>query len=83
MVGVVASFAVWSAEHVLFLQTTPVRTFRMAFDAPVSGSLDSWALALAVLAGVALFRLKLGVTGTPAIRSAASVVAHLGLDVTA
>jgi len=53
----------------------------MAFDAPVLASIDPWALALATVAGIALFRLKLGVTRTLAICSAASVTLHFVLGV--
>jgi chromate transporter len=81
VVGVVANLAVWFALHVLFRQTVPVRTLGLSFDAPVFGSVDPWALALAAIAGVALFRLKLGVLWTLAICSAASIALHLSLGI--
>jgi len=64
-----------------FRQTIPVRAFGMDFDAPVLASIDPWALALATVAGIALFRLKLGVTRTLAICSAASVTLRFVLGV--
>jgi chromate transporter len=76
VVGVVANLAVWFALHVLFRETTPVHEFGMSFDAPVFGSINAWALALAVVAGIALFRLKLGVMPTLAICSAASIALY-------
>ncbi|MFZ0602934.1 MAG: chromate efflux transporter [Roseiarcus sp.] len=81
VVGVVANLATWFALHVLFRQTTPVRALGMSFDAPVLGSIDPWALGLGTIAGIALFRLKLGVLRTLAICSAASVALHFVLGV--
>ncbi len=83
VVGVVANLAVWFALHALFRQTAPVRTLGMSFDAPVPGSLDPRALGLAIVAGVALFRLKLGVMKTLAICSAASIALYFALGVIA
>lgn len=77
IVGVVSNLAVWFALHVLFTQTVPVRQAGLMFDAPVPSSLDPWALALACIAGLALFRLKFGVIGTLATCSAISLVAHI------
>jgi chromate transporter len=76
VVGVIAELALWFALHVLFRVTTPVRTWGMSFDAPVLASLDPWALGLAIIAGTALFRLKLGVMRTLAICAAVSVALH-------
>jgi chromate transporter len=81
VVGVVANLAAWFALHVLFRQTFPVQAFGMSFDAPVLSSVDPWALALAVVAGLSLFRLKLGVMRTLGICSAASVALHFVLGV--
>jgi chromate transporter len=81
VVGVVANLAVWFALHVVFRQTTPVRALGMSFDAPVFSSIDPWALGIFVVAGAALFRLKLGVTRTLALCSAASVALHFALGV--
>jgi chromate transporter len=53
----------------------------MSFDAPLFGSIDPWALALAVVAGISLFRFKLGVIWTLAICSAASIALYLVLGV--
>ncbi|HVE20909.1 MAG TPA: chromate efflux transporter [Acidocella sp.] len=76
VVGVVANLAVWFALHVLFRTTMPVRELGMSFDAPVFGSLNPWAFALAIVAGMSLLRLKLGVMPTLAICSAASTALY-------
>ncbi len=77
IVGVVANLAVWFALHALFRETFPVRTPVLSFDAPVLSSLDPWALSLASIAAVALFRFKLGPAPTLAICAAASFALHL------
>ena len=76
IVGVVANLAVWFGLHVLFSQTVPVHAGILAFDAPVLSSIDPWALGLAVIAGITLFRLKLGVIPTLAICSGISLALH-------
>jgi chromate transporter len=81
IVGVVANLAVWFALHVLFRQTVLVEGLGMSFAAPVPGSIDLWALALAVVAGLCLFRFKLGVMWTLAVCSAASIALHFAAGV--
>lgn len=81
IVGVVANLAVWFALHVLFRQTVQVQGLGLSFAAPVPGSLDLWALALAAVAGLCLFRLKLGVMWTLAVCSAASIALHFAVGV--
>jgi chromate transporter len=76
VVGVIANLAVWFALHVLFRQTVHVAAGGLAFDSPVPGSLDWAALALAAVAFVALFRLKLGVMPTLAVCAVASIGVH-------
>lgn len=81
VVGVIANLAVWFALHVLFRQTVPVHVALMAFDAPVLGSIDPWALLLSIVAGFVLLRAKLGVVPTLAICAAASVALHFVVGV--
>jgi len=81
VVGVVANLAVWFALHVLFRAAVPVRAAFMRFDAPVIGSLDPWALGIALIAAIALLRLRLGVLPTLGICAAASVGLHVALGV--
>jgi chromate transporter len=77
VVGVVANLAVWFALHVLFRETVKVREFGLSFEAPSLGSIDPWAVALAAVAGVSLFRSKLGVVRTLAICSGVSIAIYL------
>jgi chromate transporter len=72
VVGVIGNLAVWFALHTLFRQTTPVHAGIVRFDAPVPASIDPWALLLAVIAALALLRLKLGVLRTLGICAVAS-----------
>ncbi len=81
VVGVIANLAVWFALHVLFRQTDPVRRGLLSFDAPALSSLDIWALLLAVVAWVALMRMRLGVTPTLAICAATSIGLHYAFGI--
>lgn len=60
VVGVILNLALWFALHGLFRAVRPVAWGPIRLDLPVPGSLDPAALALAGLAMVALFRLRLG-----------------------
>ena len=64
VVGVVLNLAVWFAVHTLFHETTPIRTALFAFDLPKAHSLDPWALAIAVVAAVLIFRFRVGMIAT-------------------
>lgn len=77
VVGVVANLAVWFALHVFFRQTILVHAFGLHFERPVLASLDVRALALATLAGLGLFVLRLGVVPTLALCALAGAAAHL------
>ena len=76
VVGVIANLALWFALHTLFREHSVVRRFGLHFDAPVPGSVDFAALALAAAAGVALLRFRLGVVPVLAGCAAASLVLH-------
>ena len=52
----------------------------MRIELPVAASLDSLALLLAVLAGVALFRMRLGVVQTLALTALAGLVLKPAAD---
>ncbi len=58
IVGVLCNLGLWMAIHTLFRQTLPVRSFGLHFDMPNLANPNLAALALTVLAGFALFRLK-------------------------
>ena len=76
VVGVVANLAVWFALHVLFRNHEAFRLGPVAFDLPVPASIDLAALALAAVAAVCLFRLKLGVLRTLGITAALGLAAR-------
>ena len=61
VVGVILNLAIWFGLHVLFRQTTPVRSLGLQLDLPVLSSLDAASLALTLCAAVAIFRFKAGV----------------------
>ena len=60
VVGVIANLALWFGLRVLFRTLVPVYGVQL----PVLSSADPAAIALAILAALALFRLRLGVLGT-------------------
>ncbi len=67
----------WFALRVLFRELRPLGAGPLAVELPVPASLDPAALALAVLAAVCLFRLKLGVVRALGVTAAAGVALHL------
>jgi chromate transporter len=77
VVGVVSNLAVWFALHVLFREHGAFRLGPAVFDLPVASSIDLAAVALAVIAAVCLFRLKLGVLRTLGITAALGLVARV------
>jgi chromate transporter len=77
VVGVVLNLAIWFAIHTIFGAVRPVRAFGLAFETPVPGSVNLWALALAVAAAVAIFRFKAGMIATLAGCCAIGIVLHL------
>ena len=64
VVGVIANLAVYFAIHTLFTQTQDVTWGPIQIVAPVWSSYDLVALAIALLAGVLLFRVKWSVLRT-------------------
>ena len=60
VVGVILNLSIWFALHVVFRQTTPVRSFGLSFDMPLVSSVDVPALVLAIAAATAIFRFNLG-----------------------
>jgi chromate transporter len=73
VVGVILNLTVWFALHVLFSRVGEFDDgwFRPAW--PDATSLDGWALALAVFAMLAMFRLKLGMMPTLVVCGAAGL----------
>jgi chromate transporter len=77
VVGVVTNLAVWFALQVIFRDHFSLRAGPLAVLLPVPASVDLVALALAAVAAVCLFRLKLGVLRTLGLTAALGLVARL------
>ena len=77
VVGVVTNLAVWFALQVIFRDHFSLRAGPLAVLLPVPVSVDLVALALAAVAAVCLFRLKLGVLRTLGLTAALGLVARL------
>ncbi len=79
VVGVVGNLAVWFALHVVFHDHVPLRAGPVSVDLPVLLSVDLAALALAAVAALCLFRLKLGVLKTLGLTAALGVAVRLAV----
>jgi len=79
VVGVILNLALWFGLRVLFAEVREVRLGILALDVPVPASLDVLALALAALAALCVFRLKLGLIRTLGVTAAAGLAAKLVL----
>jgi chromate transporter len=77
VVGVILNLSIWFALHTVFRETMPVRSFGLAFDAPVLSSVDFAALILALAAATAIFRFNMGMLTVLAASCAAGVVLRL------
>ena len=62
VVGVILNLAIWFAVHVIWREVQRIEAGPLSMELPVLGSIDWIAAALSVLALVAVFRLKLGMT---------------------
>ncbi|WP_090664038.1 chromate efflux transporter [Belnapia rosea] len=80
VVGVIANLALWFGLRVLFGVILEVPVGPMRLEVPVPASLDSLALLLALLAAVALFRMKLGVVKTLGLTALAGLVLKPAAD---
>jgi chromate transporter len=76
VVGVILNLAIWFGIHCIFATVRPVHGFGFAFDVPVLGSIQPWALALSVAAGLAIFRFKAGMIQTLAASSLAGMALY-------
>ena len=61
MVGVILNLAIWFAIHVVWREVQQIEIGPLSLELPVPGSIDWMAAALATLALIAVFRLKLGI----------------------
>ncbi|BBK30508.1 chromate transporter [Stella humosa] len=77
VVGVIANLALWFGLRVLFAEVRPLELGPARLDLPVPATLDPAALAIAVLAAICLFRLRLGVVRTLAVATAAGLAIRL------
>jgi chromate transporter len=77
VVGVILNLAIWFAIHTIFHDTVRVDRFGLAFDAPVLGSVNGWALLLSIAAALAIFRFKAGMIPTLAGCSGVGLVLYL------
>ncbi len=77
VVGVIANLAVWFGLRVLFADVHRVAIGPAAIDLPVPGTVQPAALALAALAAVLLFGLKLGLARVLAVCAAGGLVLSL------
>jgi chromate transporter len=76
-VGVIANLALWFGLRVLFGEVRGLALGPVTLDLPVPATLDPAALALAMLAAVCLFRLRLGVVRTLGVAAAAGLLLRL------
>ena len=77
VVGVVLNLAVWFAIHTIFRSVRTVAFGPFHFDMPLLGSVDRWALLIAVAAIIAMFRFKIGIFVVLAAASATGVALYL------
>jgi chromate transporter len=77
VVGVILNLSIWFAIHTLFREMIRVQRLGLSFDAPVLGSMNVWAMVLALGAALAIFRFKVGMLPTLAVSCAAGVVLYL------
>jgi chromate transporter len=77
VVGVILNLAVWFAIHSIFRDARQVRGFGFDSTAPVFGSMDGFALALALAAAFAVFYLRAGMVTTLAGCSLAGMALHV------
>lgn len=81
VVGVIANLAVWFGLRVLFSEMRLLKVGPVALETPVFASINLAAAALAALAAICIFRLKLGVLPTLSITATAGLVAHFAIGV--
>ncbi|MEO0654705.1 MAG: chromate transporter, partial [Pseudomonadota bacterium] len=73
VVGVIANLSLWFAAHVFFATVGEISLGPIRLIAPVPGTIDIAAVALAVLAGVLILRLKWSLPAALAVAAAAGL----------
>src|SRR5215211_1529443 len=76
VVGVVLNLAIWFAIHTVFREVRPFQAYGIGFEAPVLSSVDPWAFALSLIAGVAIFWFRLGMIPVLAACSTAGILLY-------
>ena len=76
VVGVILNLSVWFALNVLFESVPHISWGPLAIPVPQLSQLDFTALGLTILAGVLIFRVKLGMGMVLALMSIAGLAAH-------
>ena len=79
VLGVVLTFAIRFGTRTIFTQTEPISGFGLGLDfsLPNFASADPWALAIAVVAAIAMFRFGLGMVATLAASCAIGTIPYL------
>jgi chromate transport protein ChrA len=77
VLGVVLTFAVRFGTRTIFLRGEPISAFGLDFTLPDFASADPWALAIAIVAGIAMFCFGLGMVATLAVSCAVGIIPYL------
>jgi len=77
VLGVVLTFAVRFGTRTIFLSAEPISAFGLDFTLPDFASADPWALAIAIVAGIAMFCFGLGMVATLAVSCAVGIIPYL------
>jgi len=77
VLGVVLTFAIRFGTRTIFTETEPISGLGLDFSVPNFASVDPWALAIAIVAGTAMFRFGLGMVATLAASCAIGTIPYL------
>lgn len=77
VLGVVLTFAIRFGTRTIFTESEPISGFGLDFSVPNFASADPWALAIAVVAAIAMFRFGLGMVATLAASCAIGTIPYL------
>jgi len=77
VLGVILTFAIRFGTRTIFTESVPISGFGLDFSLPNFASADPWALAIAVVAAIAMFRFRLGMVATLAASCAIGTIPYL------
>jgi chromate transporter len=77
VLGVVLTFAIRFGTRTMFLESEPISAFGLDFSLPNFASADPWALAIAIVAGIAMFCFRFGIVATLAASCAVGLIPYL------